>query len=134
MAQHGTMLESAQISHISARKLFLPDSPDFSLIFRVEVPFNDIGFDMIKKFYDEKLFLTFEPMQLSLDNDQVPTCEACDNPAVCHDSEENYFCEKDRKNAVGEVTYIAKAESPAEKAAREEEDRKDTSHINRKKK
>jgi ribosomal protein L37AE/L43A len=134
MSQHGTMLQSAQISHISARKLFLPDNPDFSLIFRVEVPFDDIGFDMVRKFYDEKLFLTFEPMQLMLGENQIPQCEECENPAVCRDSMGNYFCEADRKKSTGEVTYIVRQESPAEKEAREAEERKDTSHINRKKK
>ncbi len=134
MDKHGVLLQRVTLSHISARKKFLPDNKDFTLEFRAEVPCDHLAFEIMEKYYDQKLYLTFEAMQLSLDTNQIPQCEECDNPAVCRDSEDTYLCEKDRGKAKGEVTYITREESPAEKAAREEEERKDTSHINRKKK
>lgn len=138
MDKHGAMLTRAQISHLAARKLFLPDNPDFTLEFRVEVPFDEMAFDMVRRYYDEKLFVTFEPMQLNLLDEQTPTCEECENPAVCRDSKGNFFCEDDRKHASGIVTYISNSESPAEAAARkngdDEDERKDNSHVNRKRK
>lgn len=142
MDGHGTLLNRVQISHITARKLFLPDNADFTLEFRAELPMDHLAIEMLEKYYDQKLFLTFETMQMELPTGNEPKCEYCDNPAVAHDSEDTFLCEKDLKNkAVGQVVFIAKTETPAEALARnkaaagiEDDDRKDTSHINRRRK
>lgn len=128
MDKYGTMLERVQISHICARKIF-PDDPNFTLEFRAEVPMDNLAIQMLEKYYDQKLFLTFEDMQLSLPDGGYITCSECDDPAVCYDSEETAFCDKHRKKAVGDVTYITKIETPAESAAKSEDD--DASHINK---
>ncbi len=141
MDEHGVLLMAVQISHICAEKLF-PDDPKFSLIFRAELPKDDLSFAMMGKYFKRKVFLTFETMQLQLPTSDAPKCEHCDNPAVAVDSEETFLCEKDLKShAVGEVRFIAKKESPAEAekramaaAATPDDDRKDTSHINRRRK
>jgi hypothetical protein len=147
MDDHAVMLKAVQISKISARKLF-PEDPKFSLIFDAELPKDDLSFSMMGKYFKRKVFLTFETMQQELPLSGVPTCEYCENPAVAQDSEETFLCEKDLKTkAVGEVKFIAKKETPAEAEKRAvaaaaaatapadpDDDRKDTSHINRKRK
>jgi len=122
MDKHGVMLDRAQLSHISAVKKFLPDSPDFTLIFRVEVPFDELSLSVARRYYDEKVYLTFEEMQLKLPLSANPKCEECENDAVCRDAAGTYFCEKDRKKAKGEVTYIAKKESPVEAQVRRDKE------------
>jgi hypothetical protein len=141
MDDHGVLLKAVQISHIRAEKLF-PDDPKFTLIFRAELPKDDLSFGMMGKYFRQKVFLTFETMQRELGMSDGPKCEYCENPAIAEDSEDTYLCEKDLKSrAVGEVRFIAKKETPAEAekrvkaaAATPEDDRKDTSHINRKNK
>lgn len=133
MDKFGTMLERVQVSHIMARKIF-PDDPNFTLEFRAEVPMDRLAIEMLEKYYDEKLFLTFEDMQLTLPNGDTIKCEECDDPAVCHDEEDNYYCDKHRKKGTGEITYISKIETPAETAAAKKppvDDDKDASHANR---
>jgi hypothetical protein len=128
MEKYATMMERVQISNLIARKIY-PDDPNFTLEFRAEVPMNSLSMDMIEKFYQEKLFLTFEDMQMKLPTGEQAICSVCDDVAICMDEHENYFCEKDRGGAVGEVAYIAKLKTPAEAAAPDEND--DASHINK---
>jgi hypothetical protein len=135
MDKYGVMLERVSISHLCAKKIF-PDDPNFTLQFRAEVPMDNLAIQMLEKFYDEKLFLTFEDMQLTLPNGDTIKCEECDDPAICHDEEDNYYCDKHRSKSTGEVTYISKIETPAQKAAAAgaatpPDDDKDASHANR---
>jgi hypothetical protein len=141
MEDHGVMLKAVQISSISARKLF-PGDPKFSLIFQAELPKDDLSFSMMGKYFKRKVFLTFETMQRELPTGEEPICEYCEDPAVAIDSEETFLCEKCLKGrAVGEIKFIHKQETPAEAEARvkaaagvkdePEDDRRDTSHINR---
>lgn len=136
MENHGVLLKAVQISKISARKLF-PDDPKFSLIFSAELPKDDLSVAMMSKYFKRKVFLTFETMQKELPLGETPKCEECPDPAVAQDSEKNFLCGAHVKLGKGEVIFIAKKETPAEaearaKAAAGVDDRKDTSHINRK--
>jgi hypothetical protein len=133
MDKYGTMLQRVKISHICARKIF-PDDPNFTLEFRAEVPMDNLAIQLLEKYYDQKLFLTFEDMQLSLPNGDAATCSECGDPAICVDQEEEYFCDKHRNQATGEVNYITKMETPAEAAAAKNppaDEDNDASHANR---
>lgn len=135
MEKHGTMLERVQISNLSARKLF-PDDPNFTLEFRAEVPMDNLAIQMLEKYYDQKLFLTFEDMQLSLPSGDAALCEDCGDPAICHDENDSYYCNKHRNKSTGEVTYISKIETPAQielanKVPQPTDDDNDASHANR---
>lgn len=140
MDKHGVLLQAVQISKISARKLF-PDNPEFSLIFSAELPKDDLSFSMMGRYFKREVYLTFEAMQQSLPLDKAPSCGFCKNPAVAKDSTGKFLCEKDVKRGVGEVLFIIKKETPAAAEARikaeagiknnPKDDRKDTSHINR---
>ena len=145
MDRHGVTLERVQISKIHARKLF-PDNPDFSLIFCAEVPKDQLSFDMMGKYFKREVFLSFEAMQLELKLDQAQKCDYCKDAAVAKDSSGKFLCDKDvKKHGVGKVEFILKKETPKQLQARiqkeqeekqksllEDDDRNDTSHINKK--
>lgn len=142
MDKHGVLLQAVQISKISARKLF-PDNPNFSLIFSAELPKDDLSFSMMGRYFKREVYLTFEAMQIPLPLDKAPDCGFCKNPAVAKDSTGKFLCDKDVKRGVGEVTFIIKRETPAQAKARveadlaakkpkDDDDKNDTSHINRK--
>lgn len=111
----GAMLSSVQISDLSARKLF-PEDPNFSLLFRAEVPVDKLVVELAHKYYDEKVHLTFEAMQQDLF--AKGKCGFCGDPPVAKDSKDTSLCGKHVKKGIGEVTYILKKETPKEALAR----------------
>lgn len=75
----GVLLDRVEISNISARKIF-PDDPNFTLSFHVSLPLDKLSVEMAHRYYDEKVFLTFEAMQLSMFG--KAKCEYCEDPPV----------------------------------------------------
>ena len=146
METHGVLIEAVQLSHFRAKKLY-PGNDDFSLIFQAEMEKNKLSVDMMNKYYDQKVYLTFEEMQgeLFTDPTKTPKCEQCNDPSVARDSTGAYLCQKDVKNGVGKIEWILKKETPkqaekrvaAELAAKDKAGKKgkpaaeDMSHANR---
>lgn len=114
MDGHGVLLDRAKLSHFSAKRLFA-DDPNYTLEFRVEVPKDELSVNMMSKFYDEKLFLTFEAMQNELPLSKGK-CGHCDDPAVAQDSKDSFLCGKHVKKGKGDIRYFGTAETAAEAA------------------
>lgn len=104
----GAMLDRAELSHFGATKLF-PDDPNYTLMFRVEVPKDELSVTLMSKYYDEKVYLTFEPMQKELPSGM---CTWCDDPGVAEDPHD-FACQKHVKKLKGEVKWL-KAEAAQE--------------------
>ncbi len=124
MDPHGVLLQSVQISSVSARKVF-PDDPNFTLIFNAEVPKNSLAVQMMDKYFREKVWVTFAQMQAEMfpkadiiDTVKNPTCFECGERATWRDSEQNHLCDKDLRLGKGEVVRITTLESPAQAQAR----------------
>jgi len=111
----GAMLSSVQLSDLSARKLF-PEDPNFSLLFRAEVPVDKLVVELAHKYYDEKVHLTFAAMQQQLFENTK--CKLCGDPPVAKDSKEMFLCQKHVSKGIGEIDWLNKKETPKQAQAR----------------
>lgn len=97
----GVLLDRAQISNLAARTLF-PDVPDHTLEFRVEVPKNQLSVEMMSKYFKEKLYLSFSPLQKDLPKG---ICTWCEDNAVASGNDD-FACQKHVKKLKGKVEWF----------------------------
>lgn len=134
MDKYGAMLDRVELSDLGFRKIY-PDDPNFSLIFRAEAPLDKLAVELMQKYYQEKLFITFEAMQGTMFPSAETECEFCEDPPVAKDSKDSFLCQKHVKKGIGEIEWLNKKETPKEALARVTKeaasDPEDMSHANK---